>query len=470
MHQLLAGCTVMGVLLAVPSPARAQAVLGPDELLRSVERSLPLLDRARQDVEVAEGELEQARGSFDLGVTASNKLTRGFYDNERLAAAVVQPLAFGGATLTAGYRLGRGLFAPYDTAAQTLGQGEFMVGAELPLLRNRSIDARRADRASAELGVAAAERSLDKARLSFYKQALVEYWDWAAAGAQRLVAQSLLDLASARDQQLADSVALGQIAPVERTENRRAILQRQSAVVAAERQLEMKAIDLSLYYRAPDGRPERPAVARVPALSPPLAEDAFPNEEDAIRVAFMRRPELQALRLKREQQDVALRYAENLTLPYLNLYTDLSRDIGAGAPSRVPSIFQGGMSFAVPLQNRAASGKRVQARAKLEAVRAEIRWTEDQIRTEVQNALSARQAARRALDLVSQEVTVARELEALERDRFTLGDSTQFLVNLRELATADAAFREARALADYQKAVVAVEAATGTLLDRIPPP
>jgi outer membrane protein TolC len=208
----------------------------------------------------------------------------------------------------------------------------------------------------------------------------------------------------------------------------------------------------------------------VPLLTPPPAEDAFPNEEEAVRVAFSRRPELQALRLKREQQEVALRYAENLTLPYLNLYTDLSRDIGAGAPSRVPSVFQGGMSFSLPLQNRTATGKRLQARAKLEAVRAEVRWTEDQIRAEVQNALSARQAARRALDLVSQEVTVARELEALERDRFALGDSTQFLVNLRELATADAAFREARALADYQKAVVAVEAATGTLLGRIPVP
>ena len=75
---------------------------------------------------------------------------------------------------------------------------------------------------------------------------------------------------------------------------------------------------------------------------------------------------------------------------------------------------------------------------------------------------------RAVLDVVSEELQVARELEALERDRFALGDSTQFLVNLRELATADAALREARALADYQKALVAVESATGRLLDRAP--
>jgi hypothetical protein len=71
---------------------------------------------------------------------------------------------------------------------------------------------------------------------------------------------------------------------------------------------------------------------------------------------------------------------------------------------------------------------------------------------------------------VRQELAVARELEGLERDRFQLGDSTQFLVNLRELNTADAAFREIKALADYQKAYAEFEAATGRLLDRATAP
>ena len=65
---------------------------------------------------------------------------------------------------------------------------------------------------------------------------------------------------------------------------------------------------------------------------------------------------------------------------------------------------------------------------------------------------------------------MARELEALERDRFDLGDSTQFLVNLRELNTADAAFREIKALADYQKALAEFSAASGRLLDGAPTP
>ena len=93
----------------------------------------------------------------------------------------------------------------------------------------------------------------------------------------------------------------------------------------------------------------------------------------------------------------------------------------------------------------------------------------DDISADVQDALSAVEAARASLALLQQEVAVAVELEGLERDRFQLGDSTQFLVNLRELATADARLREVRARADYQKALVSLEASTGQLLDRRAP-
>lgn len=105
---------------------------------------------------------------------------------------------------------------------------------------------------------------MTQTRLSAFRAALGHYWDWVAAARQRAVARALLDLAEARDVQLADAVALGQIAPIERLDNRRAILQRQSALIAAERLLEQRAIDLSLYYRDASGAPVRPEAARVP--------------------------------------------------------------------------------------------------------------------------------------------------------------------------------------------------------------
>jgi len=463
----------LSALLASAVPARAQSppsgLLTPAEVLQSVERALPLLERARQDLVLAEGELREAQGAFDLAVKGTASTVRGYYDSERIAGGLEQPLSFLGMTTYGGYKLGRGSFAPYDGKLQTLSDGEFSAGVQVPLLRDRATDDRRAARRVAELGVEVAGRGLDKARLTYFKQALSAYWNWVGAGQQLRVARDLLALAEARDQQLADAAALGQIPPVERTDNRRAILQRRSAVVQAERQLQMQGIELSLYLRLPDGRPDRPGDLRLPPLPAPAAPGA-PAEADIVGVALDLRPELKALRLKRAQQEAALRLAENGTLPTLDLFSEVARDVGSGASSRTGKDFEAGVVFQLPLQRRKATGKALQVRSKLAAIDQELRWAEDEIRAEVQDALSALAAAGAVLDAVGEELAVARELEGLERDRFALGDSTQFLVNLREVATADAALREAKARADQQKALVAVEAATGRLLVTPPRP
>lgn len=465
----LAAALGASLLLVTPaawaqSPARPLEV---PELLASVDRAFPLVEAARREQALAEGIALEARGGFDLKLKAGGETLRGYYDNDRLKATVEQPLSPLGMTLFGGYREGRGSFATYDAKALTLDGGEFSAGVSLPLLRDRSTDARRASLRATDLGVDVAGQAVAKARLSYFKDALKRYWDWVAAGRQVGVARGLLDLAERRDTDLASAVDLGQLAPVERTDNARAIVQRKSAVVTAQRVVEATAIDLSLYYRGAGGAPERPGTNRLPAALPDPTPLAPEEEARGIEEALQRRPEVQSLRLKRSQQDVELQLARNSLLPSLNLVADLSRDVGAGTDTRRGSELQAGLFFELPLQRRKASGKVAQVQAKLLGLTAELRFAEDRVRADVQDAASALRATLATIELVRQELALARELEGLERDRFALGDSTQFLVNLRELSTADAAFREIKALADYQKALTDFEAATGRLLTRV---
>jgi len=66
-------------------------------------------------------------------------------------------------------------------------------------------------------------------------------------------------------------------------------------------------------------------------------------------------------------------------------------------------------------------------------------------------------------------VELARELERGERKKFEAGDSTLFMVNLREQATADAAVRVVDGTADAYKAWLSYLAALGqTALDPLP--
>lgn len=455
------------------SPADSQPASGPlvpNEVVRSVDRFLPAVEQARRDVEAAGGDLTAARGGFDLTVSASGQRLDGAYDNTRFSSLFEQPLATWGASVFGGYRTGRGSFAPYDSKAETADSGEVVAGVAVPLLRGRTIDRRRAEREAASLGVQRAGGQLAAVRLGAFTAALGRYWDWVAAGRQLDIARALLALAEARDQQLADAVALGQVAQIERTDNQRAILQRRSALVVAQRLLEQRAIDLSLYYRGADAAPLRPDITRLPALPGAEALD-IPAEADAVRAALDRRPEILARRLRRDQAQVDLRLAENTRLPSLDFLSEVTREtVERGKANDSGGDLELGLSFTLPLQRRKAIGQSVKARAAVGRADLDVRWAEDTVRAEVQDALSAVRAAAGVLEAVAQEVAVARELERLERDRFDLGDSTQFLVNLRELATADAEVREARARVDVQKAVVALDAATGRLLDRVPTP
>jgi hypothetical protein len=99
-------------------------------------------------------------------------------------------------------------------------------------------------------------------------------------------------------------------------------------------------------------------------------------------------------------------------------------------------------------------------------IESELRFSRDRVVADVQDAVSAVRAAYESLAVVRNEVLTARQLEEAERAKFDLGDSTQFLVNLRELATADAQFREIKAQSDYFKAFAEYDGSTTRIFSR----
>lgn len=448
---------------AVPTPSTAQDRLTLDTVLDAVDRAFPLLDAARRGADAADGQAVRASGAFDLRVSAGADLLRGAgYDNETASAGVMQPLPLAGLDLFGGYRLGRGSFAPYDGKAQTLSDGEWRAGLSLPLLRNRRIDSRRGALTQTAIGRQVAEQRVEASRLRFHGEAALRYWDWVAAGQQQAVTAQLLALAERRDRDLADAISLGQIAAIERVDNRRAILQRQSELVRARRQTERHAIGLSLYYRNDDGTPRMPGVqAMLSDLPAPPAPLSRARIEADILAAQRERPDVRALLLQRAQQETAVALSGNELLPSLDVFTQVTRDAGGGPRSLRGTEVEAGVAFAVPVQRRQALGDRRIAEATLARIDAELRFARDRVLTEVEDAASALSAALDAAELVGAEVDVARELEQAERERFTLGDSTQFLVNLRELAAADAATRQIAAIADAHKARAIYDVAIG---------
>ena len=441
--------------------------LTPEEVLRSVNQHFPLLAAVLEERRIAEGGQIAAKGAFDTKLKAKGEVEQfGFYRNETFEALVEQPLQAWGTDVYSGYKVGRGTFSPSDDKSRTLSAGEYRVGLRTNLLRDRAIDARRAGLQTNALQRDIADTTVEKSRLTFFKEALKQYWEWVAAGQQLRVAQSLLRLAEARNTQIEESVKLGSIAPIELTDNRQTILRRRGAVVGAERNLQNRAIELSLFLRAADGSPLQPPPERLPPIPEPSGslEDARVREDLAF--AIQQRPEVRGLLLKRNQQQVEVRLAGNQIAPQLDFFLPYSRDAGVGSITKAGDNVESGLVFELPAQRRKAIGKNVQQNAKLSQLESELRFSRDRVVADVQDAVSAVRAAYETLAVVRNEVLTARQLEEAERAKFDLGDSTQFLVNLRELATADAQFREIKSQSDYFKAFAEYDGSTTRIFSR----
>jgi outer membrane protein TolC len=441
------------------------AALSLSDVVQSVEQHYPPLLAVLAERDIADAELLQALGKFDLTLRAGIQADQfGFYANERFFTGFEQPTQFWGSSYYGGYRVGRGSFAPYDGKLQTRTEGEWSGGFKLPLWQDRAIDEKRAALRKAELGRALARLTIDQQKLIIIQLATRRYWDWVAAGRRLQLAEAMLQVAQARDEFLKRAAQAGQIPPIEVTENQRAILQRRSQVVETDRFLQQAAIDLSLFYRDAQGNPVLASKDDIPPAFPDLTNIDESQLARDIELAIAKRPDLARFSIQKAQTEIDRRLAANQTRPAIDLGLGFTAESGTGPVRRGPQELKAALMFELPFQRRSARGKEASAGAKLRQLDQRERFTQDQIAAEVRDAVSAVRAAYERAQLTRDEYRVARDLEEAERARFRLGDGTMFIVNLREQATFDAALRELAATQDYFRSMAQYELAIAAAL------
>jgi cobalt-zinc-cadmium efflux system outer membrane protein len=456
---------ILAALGCVPYVQAADEPLTINQVLETVDRHYPPLLATLLESDLADAEVLQALGRFDLVLGAQLDTDQfGKYTNERVSVGFDQAFQNSGASAYGGWRLGDGKFAPYAGALDTRSYGEWRGGVKLPLAKNRSIDDRRGNLQKAEIGRRIAGLSIDQQRLVIRQLASRRYWDWVSAGQRLRIARDILRVAQERDRALREASELGQIPPIEVTENRRQILQRQAQLVEAQRGLQQASIDLSLYYRPTDGKPETPGETKLPPRLPGTETLTDIRVVEDLDSALRRRPEIERLTRQKDQAMLDVRLAENDRKPALDLSAGFTAESGAGAVSRGPSELKASLRFELPVQRRAAAGKLQAARAKATQIEQRERFTRDQVEAEVKDAAGAVRAAHERALLARDEVRVAVDLAEAERERFRLGDSTLFTVNLREQAAVDAELREVSAVNDYLRAITLYDQVTARLL------
>ena len=454
--RLAAAAVMMGAAAAQDAPADASPdPLMPEEVAASAARHYPEVVAALAERRGAAADLLTARGAFDTVFSVdANTRAAGFYDGRYAEAKVERAFGPLGARAYGGYRISRGDYPIYENENFTNESGEAVVGVIFSLLRDRVIDERRFGIRDANLALRQADLELLLTRIGVQQRALLAYYAWVEAGQELEVFRDLLALAETRQVALERQVARGAAARITLTENAQNLTRRAARVASAERDVILAANALSLFYRGPSGAPIAPPVAALPEAVP-LPPDVVDADMPAI---LTQRPDLAALRIAVERAQGRVELAENTLRPRLDVGVEAGQDfgpVGEGGETFDEGELKFGLTFEMPLGNRAARGRRALAGAELSRVEAEARFARDRIGAELRDVIAKLAAARRLVDLAALEVGQAEAMAAAEAKRFAQGASDFFLVNLREEALADARIR-------YATAILALNAARTT--------
>jgi len=332
------------------------------------------------------------------------------------------------------------------------------------LLRDRDIDQRRFRVADTQLAAQQARFDVLLTQVGVQQKALNAYWRWVAAGRELQVYRDLLKIADDREVGLEKQVAEGAKPEIAVTENMQNIIRRKVFVTQAERNFTVASNALSFYFRDAMDQLIVPNLSQLPdEIILPILRDTVAYDAARISHALEGRPELRNLKIAIDRAENRIAISKNNLKPKLDLNVEVSRDFGniaEGGSSRDSTDTIIGFKFSVPLQRREAKGRLSRANAELRAARLREQRVQDQIEVELSNILVDLTTTLELSTLAKDEVKQSNIMVEAERNKFRLGASDFFLVNLREERAADAQIRAIRAKLNGRVARTSYDAAT----------
>ncbi|MED5371423.1 MAG: TolC family protein [Myxococcota bacterium] len=312
------------------------------------------------------------------------------------------------------------------------------VTVDVPLADGLIFGSERLALIQAELGVDAAEIDVEKTELDLRLQAASAWYSWVAAGRRLEIADSQLELAQERQDALQIAVNAGSIPAINVLDNRRALVERQAAVVKARETVEKAAAALSLYYRDAQGRPIVVGTDRLPQ-TPAISAPSL--DLDADQQLARARPQVRSLQISLESQQAELDRARNGMLPELSAQGTWH-----------PQEWSAGVGFSMSPAFRAERGKLNAARAQLASLEADFQNALDTLDAALVQAHIELQRRWEAVELAQQDVEITARALGLENTAFNLGSSEVFRLVQREQQLAAAQNDLVGATLDYQLA------------------
>ncbi|MBI4166511.1 MAG: TolC family protein [Acidobacteria bacterium] len=289
-------------------------------------------------------------------------------------------------------------------------------------------------------------------------------------------------------------VEIGTLAPIEVVRAESEVAARQQDLIIAQTNLQKQATLLkTALAKQVDADLSGIEIEPTDTLPAPRPEDVPPLDE-ALRLAFENRPEIEQSDLNLRNQEIVIKANRNSLLPSLDLFGSYSGAglagnhcgtpnvpsalcpdplIMAGGPQALNQSFHGnypdysfGLSLTVPIKNRSAQADAVRALLEQRQLQTQMQKTKNQISQEVRNAEISMIQANAQIEASQKAVVLAKQTLDAEQKKFQLGESTVFLVIQAQRDVVAAEVREVQARALYAKALTEFAQATGTTLTK----
>jgi outer membrane protein len=342
-----------------------------------------------------------------------------------------------------------------------------------------------------------AQRNVRQSRANFEAQmndaisrSVNQYWDVVESRKNLEVLQKSLELAEATYKQNKRALELGALPPLDIYRSESQVAQRKLAVIQAEYRLKQ----LEDTFRQTIGADLDP---RVGSLDLELNEStssegqlAIVDLQEALAKALKQRPEIEALQNQLANDDANVQLANNNLKPDLNLsasYTSNGRggvqiDNSTGLPVIVSnggfsdSLSQLGsfqfptyglsLELRFPLRNSAAAADLGSALVTKRKNLYQMRQQEQSIRTEVKNAVHQLEESELTITAAKTARDLAGKNLAAEERKYELGAQTIFFVLDAQTQLSQAELNVVQSQIAYQRALTAVDHATGALLQK----
>lgn len=294
------------------------------------------------------------------------------------------------------------------------------------------------------------------------------YWDLVLAGRALDIYERSLTIAQQQVEEVTERITVGVLAESESAAAESELAARYQQLVTAKGTLAKAR--LNLLRMVNPAAPEDWQAELVLPDTPELPDTTLDAVENHVSLALAKRPDLNQARLQVRRRDLEVIQTKNGLLPKLDLFVSLGGSrytqsvVGSPDVTDNQDAYAGGITFEVPLGNRAAKARHAAAGWSLEQASAAMANMEQLVQVDVRSAYVDVEQAFAQVKAAEATRVLREKTFAIEQEKFRLGRSTTLLTAQAQRDMVASQITQAEAVVGVRKALISLYRLEGSLL------